>query len=130
MPTTPTPEEILKKLETPEECDQFEINIRQKYPVVANAARRKAIELRAKQYGASTEMERDALRVIYAYEAALSERNGRKTVARRTWQMVKRHGIRGAVERAVNREVDTLGFKILCDLGLKDLTFEDDLAHK
>jgi hypothetical protein len=38
--------------------------------------------------------------------------------------MVKSHGILGAVERAVNRRDETLGFKALAEMGMLDLAFE------
>ena len=120
-----TPDSILKKLETPEECDQFAINIRDKYPEVAKRAKRRSVELRALQFGAVSPLEREALEVIYAYEAVLAERNKRKTAATRTWQMIERHGIRDAIERAVSRETDPLGFLALREMGMEDLTFEE-----
>ena len=119
-----TPDSILKKLDTPEECEQFAINVQDKHPEVAMRAKRRAVELRAQGHGAKTEIECEALEVVYAYEAVLSERNGKKTRATRTWQMIDRHGILPAVERAVDREMDTLGYKALVKMGMKDLTFE------
>jgi hypothetical protein len=43
---------------------------------------------------------------------------------RRTWQMVKRHGIIGAVERTVSRETETVGYTALLEAGLEDYAFE------
>lgn len=48
----------------------------------------------------------------------------RKTRASRTWQMIKRHGIIGAAERAVDRAIEPAGYKVLIEMGLQDLTFE------
>ncbi len=124
MPNDYTPDGILKRLDTPEECDQFAINVREKYPDVAMRAGRRAVELRAQQYGPETEVERDALQVICAYEAVLKNRNGKKTRATRTWQMIKKHGLVQAIERAVDRETDTMGFKALTEMGMQDWTFE------
>ncbi len=83
-----------------------------------------AIELRAAAYGASTEAERECLEAVYAYEEVLTSKNGRKTRASRTWQMIKRHGILGAVERAVNRKEETVGYTVLLEIGLQDYAFE------
>jgi hypothetical protein len=38
--------------------------------------------------------------------------------------MVKRYGIVGAAEKAVNRNADAMGYKLLVEMGLQDLTFE------
>jgi hypothetical protein len=38
--------------------------------------------------------------------------------------MIERHGIINAAERAVNRKLETKGFKELVAMGLDDLTFE------
>jgi hypothetical protein len=61
---------------------------------------------------------------LYAYEEILAERNKRRTRAGRTWQMVKRYGIIGAAEKAVNRSIEAQGYKFLVEKGLQDLTFE------
>ncbi len=38
--------------------------------------------------------------------------------------MVERHGIIEPVERAVNRKKETLGYRILCEMGMEDFAFE------
>jgi len=38
--------------------------------------------------------------------------------------MIKRHGIVEAVERAVNRNDNPLGYKALVEMGMQDLAFE------
>jgi len=38
--------------------------------------------------------------------------------------MIHRDGIITAAEKAVNRETDTMGYRILADIGMRDLTFE------
>ncbi len=118
------PERVIK-LKTPDECATFEKNIAERgRPDLAVAARKRALELRAQQYGATNEVERQCLEAIYAYERILSDKNGKNTRASRTWQMVKRHGIIGAVERAVNRETETVGYTALVEAGLEDYAFE------
>jgi hypothetical protein len=73
--------------------------------------------------------EQEALKAIYAYEEVLSVKRGRRTPASRTWQMVKRHGIIGAVERAVNRTTDASGYTALAEIGMLDLSFEAVVLH-
>jgi hypothetical protein len=38
--------------------------------------------------------------------------------------MIERHGIIGAVERAVNRPDDTLGYTALVEMGMQEFAFE------
>lgn len=118
-------DERIAKLKTPEECAVFEKNVTERgRPDLAIAARKRALELRAQQYGASTDAERECLEAVYAYEQILSAKNGKKTRASRTWQMIERHGILGAVERAVNRDTETMGYTVLVEMGLEDYAFE------
>lgn len=117
--------ERVLKLRTPEECTTFEQNARARgRSDLALAARKRAVELRAREYGAQTEAENECLEAVYAYEQVLSAKNGKKTRATRTWQMIERHGIIEAVERAVNRPVETMGFTALLEMGLEDYAFE------
>jgi len=118
-------DERVAKLKTPEECEQFAKNaIRLGRKDLADDARRRAVALRAAAYGAKSEAERQCLEAIYAYEEVLTAKNGRRTRANRTWQMIARHGILGAVERAVNRDAETVGYTALRDMGLQDYAFE------
>ncbi len=118
-------DERVKKLDTPEKCVIFAKNclVRDRKDL-ATQAKRRAVQLRAESYGAETEAEKGAIEAIYAYEEILTARNGKKTRAGRTWQMIKRHGIIGTVERAVNRPVETQGYTALVEMGLEDYAFE------
>ena len=117
--------DLIAKLKTPKECAIFEKNVTERgRPDLAVAARKRALELRAEQYGATTAIEKECLEAVYAYERVLSDKNGRNTSASRTWQMIKRHGIIAAVERAVNREIDPMGYTALVDVGLEEYAFE------
>lgn len=107
-------------LKTPEECEQLS----EIFGDLAKKAQRRAVELRALSHGMNEKVETELLKVIYAYEEILSEKNKRKTKANRTWQMVKRYGLIEAAMRAVNRQSDPLGYKTLIEKGLEDLTFE------
>ena len=118
-------DEKVAKLKTPEECERFAKNaIERNRRDLADEARKRAVELRAEAYGAKSQAERECLEAIYAYEEVLTAKNGRRTRASRTWQMIKRHGILGAVERAVNREAETVGYTALLKMGLQDYAFE------
>jgi hypothetical protein len=112
------------RLKTPEECESFAQNAETQYPALAQEARRRAVELRAIAHNARTDAEREALRAIYAYEEVLSQKNRKKTKASRTWQMIKRHGIIGTVDRAVNRKEETAGYAALIEMGMQDFAFE------
>lgn len=113
-------DEIISRLKTPEECRQFIV----KYSELVRQARQRAIELRASTHQAEDQVEFELYQALYAYEDILSEKNSRRTRANRTWQMVKHYGIKVAAERAVNRKVDAMGYKVLVGMGLQGLTFE------
>lgn len=117
-------DETVRRLSTPEECEQYIKNVQERYPALAIEARRRAVELRAAAHGAQTAAERETLRAVYAYEEVLSAKRGRRTRASRTWQMIKRHGIIKAVERAVNRRHETLGYTTLIEMNMQDFAFE------
>jgi hypothetical protein len=114
----------ISKLTTPEECEQLALNVETRHPELACEARRRAVELRAAAHGATSEAERESLEAVYAYERVLSEKRGKKVRATRTWQMIERHGIIIAVERAVNRQKETIGYKALAEMGMQDFAFE------
>lgn len=124
--------ELIAKLKTPEECAVFEKNVLERgRPDLAMAARRRAVELHAIRHGAVTDVERECLEAVFAYEQVLSAKNGKKTRASRTLPMIERHGIIGAVERAVDRKDDTAGYTALVEMGLQDYAFEAViLRHK
>ena len=118
-------DERVARLKTPEACERFIKNaIRLEEPELADQARKRAIELRAAEHGVSKPAEKECLQAIYAYEEVLSKKNGRRTRASRTWQMINRHGILASVERAVNREAETAGYKALAEMGLQEFAFE------
>lgn len=120
-----TDAELISKLKTPEECVVFEKNVIERdRPDLALAARKRAIELRALAHNANTQAERECIEAVYAYEQILSDKNGKNTRATRTWQMIKRHGLIVAVERAVNREAEAMGYRALLEKGLENYAFE------
>lgn len=112
------------RLKTPDECEQFAINVQDRLPELARDAHRRAVELRADAYGATSVAEREALEAVYAYERVLLQKHGKKVRASRTWPMIERHGIIGAVERAVRRKDGTSGYAALVEMGWEDMAFE------
>jgi hypothetical protein len=121
-------DERVARLTTQEDCEQLARNVQKDHPELAQEARRRALELRAdahaKTLGLNGPVEKEALQAIYAFEEVLSKKNGKRTHASGTWQMVKRHGIIGAVERAVNRPTDASGYLALAEMKMQDITFE------
>jgi hypothetical protein len=113
------------RLQTADECEQFALNVESRLPDLARDARRRAVELRAADHGAKTVAEQEALKAVYAYEGALAQKHGKNVRASRTWQMIDRHGILGAVERAVDRPDDPTGYRALVEMGMQDLAFEE-----
>jgi len=115
----------IAKLKTPEECAIFAKNVTVRgRPDLALAARKRAIQLRAESFGATSAAERECIEAVYAYEEVLSAKAGRRQSASRTWQMIKRHGVIEAVERVVKRKADSLGYTALVEMGLEELAFE------
>jgi hypothetical protein len=116
-------DERVARLKTPEECEQFALNVQDRLAELAREARQRAVELRAASHIAGSAAEREALEAVYAYEHVLWAKRG-KVQASRTWQMIKRHGIIEAVERAVNRAQETAGYAALMEMGMQDFAFE------
>jgi len=118
-------DERVKRLDTPKKCEIFSRNaLERNRPDLATEARQRAVQIRAELYGAKTAAENEALQAVYAYEEVLTTKNGRRTRASRTWQMINRHGIIEAVERAVNRAAETQGYTSLVEMGLEEFAFE------
>jgi hypothetical protein len=117
--------DIISKLKNAEECATLEKNALDRGQTdLAVRARRRGIELRAQAHGATNQAERESLEAVYAYERVRSQTKGKTIRASRTWQMIKTHGIIGAVERAVNRPKETAGYRALVDMGLEQFAFE------
>lgn len=115
----------VEKLKTPKECETFAVNARAAgREDLAQEARRRSIELRAKSYGANSTVEEQCLEAVYAYEEVLSAKQGRRVSASRTWQMIKRHGVLKAVDKVVSRPDDAAGYTALIEMGLEKFAFE------
>lgn len=115
----------LDKLKTPKDCEVFARNVRSHgREDLALEAEKRAIYLHAAKHGAETQAEEECLQAIYAYERILTAKNNRNTRATRTWQMIERHGILEAMERAVNRPTEAVGYSALVEKGLEEFAFE------
>jgi hypothetical protein len=118
-------DERVKSLKTPEHCEIFARNATERdRPDLAEQARVRAVQIRAESHDAESAAEIEALQAVYAYEEVLTKKNGKRTRATKTWQLIRRHGIIEAVERAVNRDAETQGYTALSEMGLKDFAFE------
>lgn len=117
-------DERILKIQTPEGLEQFALNVEAHSPKHAQAARRRAVELKAAAHGAKTDVERECLEAVYAYERAESEIRHKKFRASRTWPMIERRGIIPAVEFVVTRRAETTGYRTLIAMGLQDMAFE------
>ena len=118
-------EEKIAQLPSVIACEKFAKNAEASgRPDLVKAAHQRAVELGAKSHGATSEVERECLEAVYAYERILTAKNGRTTRASRTWQMIDRHGILPAVERAVNRSHEAAGYTALLEMGLEKYAFE------
>lgn len=116
---------LVEKLATPDACDRFAKNAEENgRPELARAAIQRAVELKAKKFGAQTQAEKECLQAIYAYERILTARNHRTTRATRTWQMIERRGIIPSVDRLVSKPQETVGYAALHDMGLDKYAFE------
>ncbi len=115
----------VERLRTPAECAIFVKNaLAGKRPDLALEAHRKAVNLQAATHDAHSPVEAEAFAAVYAYEAALTRKNGKKTRATYTWTVARSHGIIEAIQRAVSREPEAEAFTSLRELGLEDLAFE------
>ena len=121
----PDPDERIARLKTPEDCERFAFNVERLGKLdLALAARRRAVELRALAHNANSVAEREALEAVYAYERVLSQRDGKKKRANRTWQMIERYGLIPTVERVVSRPKEAMGYTALVEMGMEDMAFE------
>ena len=115
----------VEKLKTPAECEIFAKNTAErKRPDLAAEARRKAVDMQASTHEAASPLEAEAFAAVYAYEALLTRKRGKKTRASGTWQAIKRHGIVEAVQRALSYPPEATDRETLHEMGLADFTFE------
>ena len=115
----------VERLRTPAECEIFAKNATAlKRPDLALEARRKAVDMQASTHETTSPVEVEAFASVYALEALLTRKNGKKTRASATWLAIKRYGIIEAVQRAVSRPPEQDSYKTLLEMGFGDLAFE------
>ena len=113
------------RCKTHEECLIFAKNaIERGHPELAQQARVYSLQLRARSHNPQSDLEREGWEALYAYEDGLTKRNGKTTRANQTREMIDNHGMIGAIERAVNRPEDLIGFTLLESMGLYEYSFE------
>lgn len=112
-------------LKNPEDCLRFIKNaLNAGREDLVQQARQRRVILLAEATDAKNEAERDAYAVLYAYEETLLQKHGKKMRATYTRRMIKELGILPAVERAVNKPTETVGYKALQEMGLQSFSFE------
>ena len=125
------PVEIPTFDDAPEKYEQYALNVEGHAPEKAQEARRRAVKLRATRDGAKSDVERECLEAIYAYEWTLFKKHGKRQRAAYTWRMVDERGIIPAVEHAVTRPKETAGYRGLQAEEMLDMAFEAVvLRHK
>jgi len=116
---------LVKRIKEPELCYVFAKNaIQRGHPHLAQQAYRRAVDLRAEQYGAKSKAEFAALRAIYAYEECLGYAKGKRTRATGTWQMVNRFGLLTAVHTRMQSSSGEDVMQALRELDMADYSFE------
>ncbi len=66
-------EATIARLDSPDKLEQFAINVESHSKPHADAARRRAVQLRAAEHGAKSDTELECLEAIYAYERSESK---------------------------------------------------------
>jgi len=87
-------------------------------------SKRQVVQAKAAAHEPATDVEREALEAVYAYQEARSVQAGRPFRASRTWPMIEEHGVLVAVERLVAKPDDSDCYKTLVEMGMEDLAFE------
>ena len=117
--------ELVLRINEPDKCYVFARNATRKgHPELALEAYRRAVDLRAEQHEATSDLEFAAVRAIYAYEEALSHTRGKRTRATGTWQLVNRIGPVAAVAKRLSSRNGEDLTEVLKEMGMEDYTFE------
>jgi hypothetical protein len=114
----------VKRLATPEECDQYIENVVERHPALASEAMRRKIQLAARLQAPVDDCEAACYAAILAYEEVMFRDRGKRVRAARTWQKISKVGLLGAVEDWVTKPYDPTGYKDLERHGLLEHTFE------
>lgn len=118
-------DERVKKIKTVKGCYNFIENAtRLGGTELVKQAYLRATEIQIEEHNATSTAEKEALQAVFAYEQTLRVKHGKSIKASRTWQMIKKLGIIEAVNKAVNRPNETLGYTALMEMGLAEFAFE------
>jgi hypothetical protein len=119
----------ITRLKTRDECDQFIKNVEGTRPDLAQAARRRAVDLQvAADDAATSPVLRDIRGALYAYEEVLFLKHGKRLRANHTRRAFGNHGDIGAVERIVLKP-DSEGLANMEAASMFDWTFEAVVAR-
>ena len=94
----------------------------QQSTIVFNAAFRRLMDVLPGE--APGTVDHDFWRSTFVYEELLSEKNGKKTLASRIRQKVKRLGVSKTIEDLASAKSESDGFKMLIQRGMPELTAE------
>ncbi|APW38457.1 hypothetical protein RD110_15650 [Rhodoferax koreense] len=118
-------EPLVANLKTVQDCKNLAQNaLALGKPEIAEQCRKRGVQIRAEAYGAESDVQRECIEAVYAYEEVLGVKKGRHQRASRTWPMIKELGIIPAVERIVALRKPSAGFVTLEEMGLKEFAFE------
>lgn len=116
---------LVLRIKEPELCYVFARNARRNgKEELALQAFRRAVDLRAENWGAQTEAEFYAVRAIYAYEEALNFNRARRVRANGTWRTVKHQGVLAAVSRRLDDPEEQQMLPVLTAMGMPDYSFQ------
>ena len=116
--------ELVLRINDPEKCYVFARNAtRNGHPELALQVHRRAVDLRAADYEVTSDVERAAVRAIFAYEEALGFAKGKRTRATGTWQLVNRSGLVAAVAKRLSSRGGEDVSATLKALGMEDYSF-------
>ena len=125
LPPDEAMDDRVRRLKTPKDCLIFMKNAADRgRPDLAQQARRQAIRLRAHENEPKTPLERAWFEALHAYEDVLAHRNGGPIRASNIRPLLKKHGAREAIERALAADGESSTYELLKAVGLQDLSFE------
>jgi hypothetical protein len=118
----------IPKLSTPEKYEQYALNVEAQSPELARKARKHAVRLKAANLAvelrASSQVERECLEAMAAYEWTLFKKHGRRLKASYLRRAIKKVGIITAVDNAVSKDAETVGYQALVAEGMQEMLFE------
>src|SRR5206468_590263 len=112
-----TDEDGIPKFTTPEKYEQYAINVETRSPELALNARKIAVRMKAAdlaaEFQASSEAERECLEAMSAYEWTLFKKHRKRLRASYLRRAIKKVGIITAVDNAVSKDDETVGYQAL-----------------